>query len=74
MWQRIGPSLDIYYCTDDWLSWRAAAEGYPNVFLADYAFVHHEAQEGRGAGMTERQRRTADARAYEQARHDFIGG
>lgn len=67
MWQRIGPSLDTHYGTDDWLSWRAAMEGFPNVYVSGFAFVHHHAMPGRGAGMDERQRRRLDARALEEA-------
>lgn len=71
MWQHIGPSLDIHYCSDDWLSWRASRAGFPNRYIDGYAFIHHLAQVGRGAGMTERQRRAVDARVFEEAKREF---
>lgn len=74
MWQRIGPSLDIHYGTDDWLSWRAAGEGIPNIYTAGFAFVDHHAMPGRGAGMTERQRRRLDALALEEAQRAYLIG
>lgn len=67
LWTAIGPSLDTHYGTDDWLSWKAGRAGWPNVYTAGYAFTHYTAAAGRGAGMTERQRRTADARVLAEA-------
>lgn len=74
MWQRIGPSLNTHYGTDDWLSWRAAQEGFPNIYVSGFTFVHYHAMPGRGAGMDERQRRRADARALEEAQRAYLSG
>jgi hypothetical protein len=63
-WPAIGPSLDGHYFTDNWISHRARAAGWPTVACLGYRFRHHWAQERRGAGMTEDQRMAVDQAAY----------
>jgi len=67
-WERIGPSLECHYFTDNYLSWRGARAGYQTVVRRGYAFTHHWAQVGRGAGMTQDQRMTVDRAAFEYAK------
>lgn len=45
--ERIGAMFEGHYYTDNWVSHRGRAEGYPTVVAQRYAFTHHWAQEGR---------------------------
>jgi hypothetical protein len=63
----IGPHLDCHYYTDNWFTHRARRAGYPVLVRSDYAFTHHWAQPGRGAGMTEEERMAHDREIYERA-------
>lgn len=67
MWGRIGPSLNTHYFTDNYLSWRGYRAGYPTVVKRAYAFTHHWAQPGRGAGMTVAERMAHDRQVFHQA-------
>lgn len=71
MWNRIGPSLDIHYYTDDWISWKAKMAGYKCVVRKGYRFIHHIAQHGRGAGMPENERFMHDHGEFERAKIRF---
>lgn len=66
-WERIGPSLDCHYYTDDWLSVRARRIGIEIPVVRDYLFTHYRAEEGRGAGMEQEERMTHDRAIYERA-------
>ena len=59
-WAQIGPGLPIHYFSDNYLSWRGARAGYQTVVRRAFAFMHHWAQPGRGAGMTYEQRMAHD--------------
>lgn len=63
-WQAIGPSLPIHYFTDNWISWRGARAGWPTVVRRGFAFTHHWAQHGRGAGMAYDERMRHDRAAF----------
>lgn len=66
-WERIGPVLPIHYFTDNWISFRGRRAGYPTVVRRAFAFTHHWAEVGRGAGMSYEARMAHDHAAYEQA-------
>ena len=66
-WERVRPLAQIHYYSDDWITYRARAAGWPAVLRTGYAFTHHWAQARRGAGMTQDQRMDHDRRLYEQA-------
>lgn len=66
-WDRIGPVPAIHYFSDNWISWRGRRLGYPTMVRRGYAFTHHWAQPGRGAGMTYEQRMAHDRAIYEDA-------
>ena len=51
---------DAHYWTDNAVSWGAAQAGYRTAVNRGYAFIHHLAQEGRGAGMSEPDRMVHD--------------
>lgn len=55
----------LHYYSDDWISWCAQRFGWKDVFHSGYAFVHHLALEGRGAGMSDVARMEHDAPIYE---------
>lgn len=63
-WAAIGPVLPIHYFTDNWISWRGAKAGWPTVVRRGFAFTHHWAQHGRGAGMTYDERMTHDRQVF----------
>lgn len=67
-WEIIGPVLPVHYYSDNWISWHAQQHGYRHVVRRGYAFTHHWAQVGRGAGMTQEQRMVVDREAYEKAK------
>lgn len=66
-WEQVGPCLPIHYFSDNYLSWRGAQAGYRTVVRRGYAFTHHWAQPGRGAGMTYRQRMEHDHAIFADA-------
>ncbi|GAC1530914.1 MAG: hypothetical protein NVS3B1_23620 [Marmoricola sp.] len=67
-WQWIGPHLvDAHYYTDNWFTYRARRAGFPVLVRSGYAFNHHWAQPGRGAGMSEADRMDHDRRLFEEA-------
>jgi glycosyltransferase involved in cell wall biosynthesis len=68
-WAAIGPVLPIHYFTDNWISWRGARAGWSTVVRRGFAFTHHWAQHGRGAGMTYDERMRHDQQAFLDAVH-----
>lgn len=64
LWGEVGPVLPIHYFTDNWISWRAARAGWSTRVRRDFAFTHHWAEHGRGAGMTYEQRMAHDQAVY----------
>ncbi len=60
LWAQVGPVLPIHYFTDNWISWRGARAGWPTVVRRGFAFTHHWAEVGRGAGMSYEQRMRHD--------------
>lgn len=67
-WERIGPMIPgHHYYTDNWVTYRARLIGLDVVYRRAYEFVHHWAQEGRGAGMSSEARMEHDRRLYLQA-------
>lgn len=70
MWNKIGPSLNIHYGTDNWLSWKAERAGFKNVYVEGFAFKHHSEPAGRGAGMSEIERRHHDGRLLVEAQQN----
>lgn len=65
---KIQPLLTCHYFTDDWVSWRGSRHGWLTRLRTDYAFIHHKAQVGRGAGMSENERVEHDGQLYLQAK------
>lgn len=65
-WQmdKIAPLLTCHYFTDDFFSWRGSRLGWPIRLRTGYAFIHHRAQLGRGAGMGENERLEHDGQLY----------
>jgi len=66
-WAAIGPVPDLHYYADDWISYRGRRAGVGAVLRSGYAFTHHWAQHGRGAGMTEDERMVFDKTRYDEA-------
>jgi hypothetical protein len=66
-WDKIGPCLPIHYFSDNYLSWRGLQAGYRTVVRREYAFTHHWAQPGRGAGMSYPERMEHDRKIFEEA-------
>lgn len=66
-WGQIGPFLDCHYFTDDFFTYRALKLGFGIVKMPNYAFTHHWAQPGRGAGMTEGERMLHDQAIFSAA-------
>lgn len=64
LFEQIGPVLPIHYFTDNWISWRAARAGWDTRVRRGFAFTHHWAQHGRGAGMTYDERMAHDRIAF----------
>jgi hypothetical protein len=50
-WDLVAPMIPLHYYTDNWVSHRARSHGVETRVVHAYAFVHHFAPEGRGAGM-----------------------
>lgn len=71
MWDEIGPSLEVHYFSDNWLSWRAEKAGYLTVVRRQFAFTHHWAQPKRGAGMTMAERMAHDRKIFDAACAEF---
>jgi hypothetical protein len=67
MWETVRPLFTGHYYTDDFISFRARAAGWPPVVFNGYAFRHHWAQHRRGAGMTQDERQAYDLHLYNQA-------
>jgi hypothetical protein len=66
-WERIGPVARIHYYSDDFFSYRGRKAGWATALRSGYAFTHHWALPGRGAGMTEAERMEHDRRLYDEA-------
>lgn len=71
LWRNhVAPVLPIHYFTDNWISWKARRAGWSTVVNRQFAFTHHWAEHGRGAGMTYDQRMEHDKRVYFDAVRD----
>jgi len=66
-WTMIQPLFTGHYHTDNFITERAAAAGWPCCLRTGYAFTHFWAQAGRGAGMSEGERMVYDENAYRHA-------
>lgn len=66
-WEDIRPHLPAHYYTDNWFTYRAHLARLPVIVRSRYAFIHHWAQPGRGAGMTEQDRMAHDREVFEEA-------
>ncbi len=66
-WENIQPLFTAHYWTDQFITDRAQAAGWPCVLRTGYAFTHYWAQPGRGAGMSEADRMAHDKALYRQA-------
>lgn len=66
-WEAISPLAHVHYYADDYFSYRGRKAGWETVLRCGYAFTHHWAQPGRGAGMTEAERMEHDRRLYDEA-------
>jgi len=69
LWEQVGPVPPIHYFSDNYVSWRAARAGWPTVVRRGFAFTHHWAQPGRGAGMSYEARMSHDQRVFFDAVH-----
>lgn len=74
LWKKIGPIPAIHYYSDNLVSWRAAQAGWPTVVRRGFAFTHHWAQPGRGAGMSYAQRMAHDEALFLAAVRDEAEG
>lgn len=61
------PLLPLHYFIDDWVSWMGNRAGFRTVVRRGYAFVHHYAMVGRGAGVPDRVRMKNDQVIFERA-------
>lgn len=66
-WRRIDPLFTGHYYTDNFFSDRARAAGWAPMIRTGYAFTHHWAQPGRGAGTTADLRMKRDEADYREA-------
>lgn len=66
-WEAIQPLAQVHYYSDDFFSDRGRQAGWPSVMVNKYCFLHHWAQHGRGAGMTESERMVRDQETYYRA-------
>jgi hypothetical protein len=67
-WEKIQPLFTAHYFTDNFITDRAVAAGWPCVLRIGYAFTHLWAQHGRGAWLgSENARLDHDRPLYEQA-------
>lgn len=73
-WEAIQPLFTGHYYTDDFISFRARQAGWPSLMCNGYAFLHHWAQPGRGAGMTENERMVHDQQLYFRAQAMVLAG
>lgn len=64
-WNVIGPMIPTHYYTDNWITYRGLLHDIPTVVCHAFAYTHHMADEGRGAGMTWNERMAADHRLFE---------
>jgi hypothetical protein len=62
----------LHYYSDDWVSYVAQRFGWKDVYHGGYAFVHHLAQVGRGAGMSDVARMAHDAPIYEAGMREWV--
>lgn len=67
MWEAVRPLLVSHYYSDNFISHRARAAGWPSLMVNGYAFRHHWAQHRRGAGMGQDERLAYDQGLYAQA-------
>lgn len=63
---RIGPMFAGHYYTDNWFTYRARTAGYDALVRLGYAFTHHWAQPGRGAGMSQEERMRVDEAEFDR--------
>jgi hypothetical protein len=73
-WEAVSPLLLSHYYSDNFITDRAVAAGFPCEVRTGYAFTHHWAQAGRGAGMTEMNRMIHDEALYARARDMVSAG
>jgi hypothetical protein len=66
-WEAIGEFLPCHYFTDSYFSRRALAKGFVIVGCRGYAFRHHVAAVGRGAGMSAEERMKHDYAIFQHA-------
>ena len=67
-WEAVRPLFLGHYYADNFLTIRAKWAGWPCVLRHGYAFTHHWAMEGRGAGMgTQEAREVYDERLFYRA-------
>jgi hypothetical protein len=64
LWEQIGPVPPIHYYSDNYVSWRAARAGWPTAVRRGFAFTHHWAKPGRGAGMSYEDRLAHDRAVF----------
>lgn len=75
MWEQIGPLFTGHYYTDNFITERAKAAGWPCVLRTGFAFTHYWSMEGRGAGLgTEPARMAYDRELYARALHMWQAG
>ncbi len=66
-WEFVGPiPAEMHYFTDNYVSWRCKMQGIESVVCHGYSYVHHLAEQGRGAGMTESGRMDHDRAIFSQ--------
>lgn len=63
-WEQIQPMAPWHYWTDNYFSERAKRAGAQIIYSDAYKFIHHFAQVGRGAGMSEPVRMSTDGEAF----------
>lgn len=74
-WEKIQPLLLSHYYSDNFITDRAAAGGWPCVLRLGYAFTHYWASARRGAGMsTQGERDAYDKELYKQALGKVVAG
>lgn len=67
MWELCIPMFPGHYYTDDWIGYRVSRAGHEIQVCRSFAFTHHFAQVGRGAGMSENRRMSHDLALYNAA-------
>ena len=77
-WEQARPLVEgflsgAHYYTDNAVSFAAAQVGYGTAVTRGYSFIHHFAQEGRGAGMPEPDRMRHDHQRFEEWVHLLAG-